>query len=810
MDEFKSLKVKEEESGGKTTAMELEDGGFMLVYGKNKKKNGGARSTDKNEAFPASCSSSVVNVATKDKRTTEARSKVPFHIPTIPRPQDEYNIIVNNKNQPFDHVWLETSTDGSRFIHPLEKFSVVDFVDRKCEGDPIQPLPLKSTPFKLVEGVNDLKMVAAKLQGVDEFAVDLEHNQYRSFQGLTCLMQISTRAEDFVIDTLKLRIHIGPHLREVFKDHSKRKIMHGADRDIIWLQCDFGIYVCNLFDTGQASRVLQLERNSLEYLLNHFCGVNANKEYQNADWRLRPIPDEMLKYAREDTHYLFFIYDQMKRRLLAESSDDNDLLLEVYKRTGEICMQLYEKELYTDTSYLNIYGLSYIDLNSEQLAVAAGLCQWRDSIARAEDESTGYILPNKTLLEIARLMPTTSVKLRRLVKSKHPFIERHLLSVIEIIKRSIASSSSFEGIAEELKERRLEAHMEDNRNTGSIPATDERMESTSSEHVDQSSSIATETSVETVKTVGHVTDVVEDCPKQSISRPRSGNTPATMMEQENNALPLFEIQCSLMQPEITEKIKKETRDKKNIEHLPQKQGEIAAVQLLDKPTCAFGALFGNSSSRKVLTSDKVGHLRQGKNVSKVEHIKSSVALPFYHFSGGDTPSDFHVVEHKEPSDLHVKDIDPPKMHAEEVIPLDTKSDREQTLIDSSARDNVMDHVECSAHPDTGGGGEDQPGSSATNDPVDIIINFDKCFKSIHERRNSQNQLNPRTSRKPANNPSVLPFDYSATRGYFNFDKIGEGDKDETEDNGKVEGRSRSSQPRRQGFPPKGNRSMTYH
>lgn len=54
--------------------------------------------------------------------------------------------------------------------------------------------------------------------------VDLEHNQYRSFQGLTCLMQISTRTEDFVIDTLKLRVHIGPHLRELFKDPTKRKV----------------------------------------------------------------------------------------------------------------------------------------------------------------------------------------------------------------------------------------------------------------------------------------------------------------------------------------------------------------------------------------------------------------------------------------------------------------------------------------------------------------------------------------------------------------------------------------------------------
>ena len=32
-----------------------------------------------------------------------------------------------------------------------------------------------------------------------------QHHSYRSFLGLTCLMQISTRTEDFIIDTLELR-----------------------------------------------------------------------------------------------------------------------------------------------------------------------------------------------------------------------------------------------------------------------------------------------------------------------------------------------------------------------------------------------------------------------------------------------------------------------------------------------------------------------------------------------------------------------------------------------------------------------------
>ena len=52
---------------------------------------------------------------------------MPFHIPTIPWRHDEFNILVNNKNQPFEHVWLQKADDGSRFIHPLVSFLVLGF-----------------------------------------------------------------------------------------------------------------------------------------------------------------------------------------------------------------------------------------------------------------------------------------------------------------------------------------------------------------------------------------------------------------------------------------------------------------------------------------------------------------------------------------------------------------------------------------------------------------------------------------------------------------------------------------------------------
>ena len=65
------------------------------------------------------------------------------------------------------------------------------------------------------------------------------------------------------------------------------KVFHGAESDIGWLQRDYGVYVVNMFDTGQAARVLNLSRFSLAHLLQQYCDVTADKQYQLADWRIR-------------------------------------------------------------------------------------------------------------------------------------------------------------------------------------------------------------------------------------------------------------------------------------------------------------------------------------------------------------------------------------------------------------------------------------------------------------------------------------------------------------------------------------------
>jgi len=68
-------------------------------------------------------------------------------------------------------------------------------------------------------------------------------------------------------------------LLPIFTDSKVLKVLHGADMDILWLQRDLGLYIVNMFDTGQASRLLQMQSFSLAYLLSHYCNVNADKKY---------------------------------------------------------------------------------------------------------------------------------------------------------------------------------------------------------------------------------------------------------------------------------------------------------------------------------------------------------------------------------------------------------------------------------------------------------------------------------------------------------------------------------------------------
>lgn len=369
----------------------------------------------------------------------------------VERPQVHFSDKIDNSHNPFipkisekpnsikPLALLPEEIDGYvTYPHPyeleIEKFQPSR--DRELKpAEPQVPPQIENTPFTYVDSIDVLNQMMSHLKSTAEMAVDLEHHHFRSFQGFTCLIQISTRTQDFVIDALKLRSHLNC-LNEVFTDPRILKVFHGADSDIVWLQRDFGVYVVNLFDTFQASKVIGLAHHSLAHLLKSYCRIECDKQYQLADWRIRPLSQEMVLYARQDTHYLLYLYDLMKNHLIEKSSGSLNLLQSVFVRSSAVCLKKYEKPQLTPTSHLSLIARNGISLNSRQLYALEKLYEWRDKIAREQDESYGFVLPNHMLLQICQILPREMQGILACCNPVPPLVKQNINELHQIILKS--------------------------------------------------------------------------------------------------------------------------------------------------------------------------------------------------------------------------------------------------------------------------------------------------------------------------------------------------------------------------------------
>ena len=329
------------------------------------------------------------------------------------------------------------------YLNELESFSHPSWI-YEIEKE-ILFKSFSDTPFSFIQTANDFEMLLSTLSTQQAFAVDLEHHSYRSFEGFVCLMQISTRTHDFIIDTLECR-SLMPKLNTVFSNPSILKVFHGSESDIIWLQRDFGIYVVGMFDTYYAAKLLNLGSHSLSHLVQFYANITLDKKFQLADWRIRPLPQEMIDYARSDTHYLLYIFDRMRQQLLQENKGYS-LLKQVLLSSTQRCKQLYKKEPYKEMSWRSVIDRYNKKLTNEQIAVLRATLKWRDEIARLEDESLHYVMPRMMIMRIAELIPNSVNDIMRCFKPCPPLVKQHAHDLLLAIK-TFVKECKFEQIVE--------------------------------------------------------------------------------------------------------------------------------------------------------------------------------------------------------------------------------------------------------------------------------------------------------------------------------------------------------------------------
>ncbi|KNZ78491.1 Exosome complex exonuclease rrp6 [Termitomyces sp. J132] len=400
-------------------------------------------------------------------------------LPWYPSLSHKYNAQV-----PLGYEFHDSDADPASPIatHPY-RYEIVHLRYPERIFEPVVPLPPKDfsdTPFTWVSTSDGLQAMLAKLRQASEIAVDLEHHDYRSYAGFVCLMQISTRDEDYIIDTLALREEL-VELNEIFTEQSIVKVFHGAESDIVWLQQDFNIYVVNLFDTFHASKSLDFPRHGLANLLEMYCDFIPDKRYQLADWRIRPLPKEMLEYARSDTHFLLYIYDNLRNALLdraqsraqsraesrspsgspprASTTEDTSrvLIKQVLAKSMETSLRTYEKEVYDaeggtgsngwDTLARKwnkgalLAGGPDVGVSALQRAVYQAVHKWREMVARMDDESTRYVLANHFLFQLAEQPPADMAALLGVFRSVPPVIRKYAKELLEVIRDCVKRHS---------------------------------------------------------------------------------------------------------------------------------------------------------------------------------------------------------------------------------------------------------------------------------------------------------------------------------------------------------------------------------
>ena len=267
----------------------------------------------------------------------------------------------------------------------------------------------------------------ASIDGASPIAVDTEGASFHRFIDRIYLLQVSTRTASAVLDPLA--IGTPEPLGKLLEDPSVEVVFHDADYDLRLLHQDYGWHAVNLFDTRIAAQLLGIRAFGLAPLLERYFGVKLDKKHQRADWSMRPLPQEMLDYAAQDTMYLIELRDRLKAEL--ERAGRWPWAKEEFQRLEGT---RWEEE--DGSGYMRIKGAR--DLSRRELALFRELAGWRDTVARELDRATFRVAGNEALLEIARAAPRTITELTAIKGVPRGIAERRGGEILAAVERGLA------------------------------------------------------------------------------------------------------------------------------------------------------------------------------------------------------------------------------------------------------------------------------------------------------------------------------------------------------------------------------------
>lgn len=255
-----------------------------------------------------------------------------------------------------------------------------------------------SADASMIETPDQVTGLVERVRDHGRMALDVEFLWERTYAPIPCLAQVAAGDQVALVDPIAGAPLDG--VAALLADPAIEVVMHAPSADLTLFALGFDVRPAALLDAQLIAGFVGMGAGqSLGALLGRVLDVKVAKTEGYSDWSRRPLSAAQLDYAAADVRYLFDLVDELMRR--AEERGRTEWVLEEHERRygpgARVAPDPFE-------AWRKVKGQGR--LQPAERAALRRAAAWREMEARRRDRPVGWLLPDRTLLEIARRRPS--------------------------------------------------------------------------------------------------------------------------------------------------------------------------------------------------------------------------------------------------------------------------------------------------------------------------------------------------------------------------------------------------------------------